>query len=304
MTIYLAGGNEKSRIILKSLNSVEETSSEMKIYLVGNSESKNYIKNVLLSSTGKAENDVREQCKDVETAEEEYINIPPNAKVDIAILESFYYANDYTRAIIPHLQDFLLDSGAFTFFTQGKKTDWDKYVDEYAEFITQNSVEKFFELDIDALVGYERVLQLRKRLEQKTGKQCIPVWHKSRGKAEFIKMCEEYSYVALGGIVSKEIKKEEYKYFPWFIEQAHRNKARIHGLGFTNLDGIRKYHFDSVDSTSWTSGNRFGSVHEFNGTTIVMHKIPRNTRLSDAKRVATHNFNEWVKFQKYAKTKL
>ena len=28
---------------------------------------------------------------------------------------------------------------------------------------------------------------LRKRLELETGKQCIPVWHKPRGKEEFLK---------------------------------------------------------------------------------------------------------------------
>ena len=35
-----------------------------------------------------------------------------------------------------------------------------------------------------------------------TGKQPIPVWHISRGKDEFIRHCDEFPYVALGGYVA------------------------------------------------------------------------------------------------------
>ena len=117
-------------------------------------------------------------------------------------------------------------------------------------------------------------------------------------------MCEEYDYVAIGGIVSKEITSQEYKYFPWFINEAHKRGAKIHGLGFTNLEGIRKYHFDSVDSTSWTTGNRFGSIYRFNGTTMEKYDKKAGQRLADSRAVAINNFNEWIKFQKYAETNL
>lgn len=117
-------------------------------------------------------------------------------------------------------------------------------------------------------------------------------------------MCEEYDYVAIGGIVSKEIDKDDYKYFPWFINEAHKRGAKIHGLGFTNLEGLTKYHFDSVDSTSWTAGNRFGYIYTFNGKTMVKVKCPQGTRLKDSREAAVRNFNEWVKFQKYAQRNL
>lgn len=224
--------------------------------------------------------------------------------IDLAILESFYYADEYTEAIIPKLKKFLLDSGAFTFFSKGKHIDWDDYLQKYISFINKNKVERFFELDIDVLVGYPKVLEFRKILEAGTGKKCIPVWHKSRGKAEFLKMCDQYDYVAIGGIVSKEITSQEYKYFPWFIKEAHMRGAKIHGLGFTNLEGLKKYKFDSVDSTSWTTGNRFGAIYTFNGKTMEKAKKPEGKRLKDARASAIRNFNEWVKFQKYAERNL
>lgn len=221
------------------------------------------------------------------------------------ILQSYYYCNEFTeKVIIPSCKNFMLDSGAFTFFSSGKKVDWNKYIEEYADFINRNDVKLFFELDIDVLIGYENVLKLRKRLEQLTNKKCIPVWHKSRGLDEFIKMCKEYDYVAIGGIVSKEITQKDYKYFPKFINIAHENGAKIHGLGFTNLEGLTKYHFDSVDSTSWVSGNRFGSIYKFNGKTMVKYSKKEGQRLADSRKVAVHNFMEWVKFANYAERNL
>jgi hypothetical protein len=226
-------------------------------------------------------------------------------KFPLSILESYYYADEWTEWIIPRVENFMLDSGAFTFMTSHKgNVDWSDYIRKYADFINKNDVKLFYELDIDSIVGYKKVLEMRKFLEAETGKQPIPVWHKSRGRDEFLKMCEEYPYVAIGGIVSKEITRKDYEFFPWFINEAHKRGAKIHGLGFTNLEGIRKYHFDSVDSTSWTTGNRFGSIYRFNGRTMEKYDKKAGQRLADSRAVAINNFNEWAKFQQYARTHL
>lgn len=227
--------------------------------------------------------------------------IIPSRPADLNILESFYYVDDLITSLIPHLKHFMLDSGAFTFFTQGKHVDWDEYVSRYIDYIKANDIKLFFELDIDSLVGYDSVKEIRRRLELETGKRPIPVWHKSRGKEEFLRMCEEYDYVAIGGIVSKEIKPEEYKYFPWFIREAHKRGAKIHGLGFTKLKSLGLYHFDSVDSSSWTSGNRFGHVYKFDGRMLQKHDKPAGTRMKP-RETAINNFSEWVKFCQYAET--
>lgn len=221
------------------------------------------------------------------------------------ILESFYYADEDTERLLNYFGDFLLDSGAFTFMQNSKShLDWNDYIEKYANFINRNKIEKFFELDIDSVVGYDKVLKFREKLEKLTGKQCIPVWHKSRGLDEFKKMCDEYSYVAIGGIVSKEIKPDQYKAFPIMINEAHKRGAKIHGLGFTNLKLLPKCHFDSVDSTAWTTGNRFGFIYHFNGKTMVKINCPKGKRLADSRKVALINYTEWIKFQKYAEANL
>lgn len=197
------------------------------------------------------------------------------------VLESYYYASLKTLKYLPFYKDFLLDSGAFTFFSSGKVVDWEKYVEEYAKFIVDNNIKKFFELDIDVLVGYPYVKSLRKKLEYLTGQKCIPVWHKSRGLDDFIELCNEYSYVAVGGIVSKEITQDEYELFSYLINEAHKRGVKVHGLGFTNLEGMKKYHFDSVDSTSWTTGNRFGAIYKFNGKTMEKVNKKQGQRIAD-----------------------
>lgn len=221
------------------------------------------------------------------------------------ILESFYYTDETTEKLIPYFGDFMLDSGAFTFMQNSKThVNWDEYIEKYADFINRNHVEKYFELDIDSVVGYEKVLEYRKRLEVLTGKPCIPVWHKSRGIKEFQNMCDQYDYVAIGGIVSGEIKKEHYKGLPSMIREAHKRKAKIHGLGFTSLDWLKVCRFDSVDSTAWTTGNRFGFIYQFTGKTMKKIDCPKGKRLADSRKVALINYTEWIKFQKYAENNL
>lgn len=223
------------------------------------------------------------------------------------ILESFYYADADTERLLPYYGDFLLDSGAFTFCgTGGFSPDkFEEYLERYADFINRNHVDKFFELDVDSITGYEKVLEYRKKLERLTGKQPIPVWHISREKEEFIRHCDEFPYVALGGYVaaikaSDPRQKAYVKAYPWFIQEAHKRGAKIHGLGFTQLSLLPHYHFDSVDSTAWTTGNRFGYLYYFDGKTMQKKEAPKGHRIGDSRAAALNNYTEWIKYQQYA----
>lgn len=214
------------------------------------------------------------------------------------LLESFYYIQDWQLPIFKKCKMFLLDSGAFTFMNNFKgEVNWQKYIDKYADFIIKHDIQFFFELDIDVLVGYEQVKKYRKYLEKKVGKKCIPVWHKSRGLEEWIKMTKEYNYVAIGGIVTKEIKPKDYKYFIPMLKIAKDNGCKVHGLGLTG-NKIFEYPFYSVDSTSWTSGGRFGQLHIFINKGIVTKK-PIGKKAKNYKQIDLFNLKQWLKFQRY-----
>lgn len=213
----------------------------------------------------------------------------------VNLLESFYYIADWQTRNLHRFKSFMLDSGAFTFaFGSKAKVDWNDYVSQYIDYINENNVSLFFELDIDVLVGYDKVKEIRKHIELNTRKQCIPVWHLSRGKNEWLKMCEEYGYVALGGLAAKELKNPE-KYIPWFTKTAHERGAKVHGLGYTKLSNLSRMGFDSVDSSAWLAGNLGGFVYQYRGGYHMDKiKVPKGKKLS-SRNAARHNFMQWVR---------
>jgi len=226
---------------------------------------------------------------------------------DIYILESYHYIikQEWMFPLIKEFKGFLLDSGAFTFLTsqKNKTLNWEEYVVNYGNFIKQLDIDYFFELDIDPIVGLQEVERLRFILEKTAGKKCIPVWHKSRSLDYWKKMCEQYNYVAIGGIVTQEIKRTQYDVFLPLLDIARKNNCKVHGLGFTNLKGLERYKFYSVDSTAWLSGNKFGGVYLFNGKTMEKYNKQEGKRVK-TNEVAIHNFTEWVKFSNYAENNL
>jgi hypothetical protein len=221
------------------------------------------------------------------------------------LLESFEYLND-EKIKMYGKHNFLLDSGAFTFMNKKSgNVDWQFYIKRYGEFIKKHDIKLFFELDIDSIVGLKEVERLRNKLELIAERKCIPVWHKSRGLEYWKKMIKEYDYVAIGGIVTREIKRNEHKIFSPLLKIAKENNCKVHGLGYTNLKGLKKYPFYSVDSTSWISGQKFLNMMQYIGNgEFKTHRPKKGQKGINPKKRLEYNFNEWVKFQKYAEREL
>ncbi|MCC8039078.1 MAG: GTP cyclohydrolase I [Ruminococcus sp.] len=104
----------------------------------------------------------------------------------VNVLEAFYYLRKQPQfwPYIHSFGSFMLDSGIFTYLagTHKGKTDWDKYVEQYADFINTHHIDLFVEVDIESIVGMKEMERLRAKLERLTSKQPIPVWHLCRGK--------------------------------------------------------------------------------------------------------------------------
>lgn len=221
------------------------------------------------------------------------------------LLVSFWYTRKVKKEILLDLimqknkeDRLILDSGAFTFLNSDSKMNMNEYLDEYINFINKYDIKRFAELDIDPIIGYEKTMLMREKLEKETGKKCLPVWHKSRGIQAFKDDVDKYSYVSIGGIVTKEFKRKEYPIFKQLTRYANARGVKVHGLGFTGKD-CYKYGFDSVDSTSWASGGRFATVYKFIDNDMKAVKKPENTRLKDRIGINTHNFLEWIKYQRF-----
>ena len=215
----------------------------------------------------------------------------------VNLLESYYYIKPWQTDNIRRFKRFLLDSGAFTaLYGAGmKEKELPSYVERYIQYINDNDVENFFEMDVDSITGYKKVLEFREEIETQTGKRCIPMWHLERGKKEFQDMCSKYPYVAIGGIATKDGRKKLQPYLKWFTREAHRLGARIHGLGYTDIRNLPSVGFDSVDSTAWLYGNIGGYVYTYDGVRLGKVKPPKGKKLKTAECVR-HNFKTWIHY--------
>lgn len=196
-------------------------------------------------------------------ASPEFNYIDKNIKRYNYNLMSYYYIRkkiDFFEKIKNKSDIVIIDSGAHS-FQKGKKVDWEKYTYEYADFIRKfddNKVIGYFEMDVDNIIGYEKVLELRKILERVSNK-IIPVWHKNRGIEEFKKMCHDYSgkIIAITGFKNEDIKDEQYL---MFLKYAKKHNCKVHCLGMTRKKILNTVPFDYVDSSSWKQQAIYGRI--------------------------------------------
>lgn len=214
-------------------------------------------------------------------------------------LMSYYYIRNkvpLAEYIRDNSEEILIDSGAHS-FQKGVKVDWDAYTEKYAEFIKKfdrKNVIGFFEMDVDNIIGYEKVLELRKKLE-KVSDKIIPVWHRNRGIEEFKKMCRDYSgkIVSFTGFKNADIKDEQYI---MFLKYAKKYNCKVHCLGMTRKKILDEVPFDYVDSSSWLQQSVFGKIE---GAGQVSKEFSKNHR----EIVFLENYKKAIQMQEHYKKK-
>lgn len=196
----------------------------------------------------------------------------------------------------------IIDSGAFSFMNGKTITEQklDDYCADYVKFLKKYSINRFVEMDIDAVLGFNKAMEYRKYIESSLNKQSIPIFHKSRGKSEFVKMVNDYSYAGIGGIAVKDIKPNEWRHFKQLNMFANSNGCKLHAMGFTPSKNLNDYGFYSCDSSSWTMGIRFGNLYRFNGQGMKSIKKPPHSRLAlPDEKIKQWNWTEWSKYQRF-----
>lgn len=211
-------------------------------------------------------------------------------------LMSYFYARkkpELTEFIRDHSELVMIDSGAHS-FQKGLHVDWEAYTDQYAEFIQRFDrphVVGYFEMDVDNVIGYERVLRLRSRLEAVSDK-IIPVWHKGRGIHEFKRMCEDYAgrIVAVTGFKNEDIQDHQYM---MFLKYAWDHGCQVHCLGMTRKKILDSVPFDYVDSSSWLQQSLYGKIA---GEPT---KVSQVTSRARREVVFTQNYLAGIRMQKH-----
>ena len=232
----------------------------------------------------------------------------PHVGYDFNRLDSFFVIRNhkYLQSTLKLHPRTILDSGAFTFMMdhahgkQKKRVSLDSFTDHYIDFINHFDSQLFFEMDVDMICGYAKVLSLRRRIENRTGKACIPVFHMSRGFADWKAMCRDYKYISLG-IGGKDVSYTNIDAYRRFNDSAAEVGCKVHALGVTGSTVLEKVPFYSVDSSSWTCGCRFRQYHKFvNGRVVNMHEGLDGKRVLDWQGLHVHNLRQWIQFSKYA----
>lgn len=223
------------------------------------------------------------------------------------LLNTFFEGEQACKKVLSicGADNFLLDSGAFSFMSGAKSSEkiLEEYADKYIDFIKTNKVTQYFEIDVDTIFGLPFVEKLRYKIERETGVQSIPVWHKGRGVDYFKRMCDEYKYIAIGGLVF-HVKGCELPAIKKMVNYAANKGVKVHGLGFTKTRELNKWNWYSVDSSSWkTAAIRGNTRHTFNGKYIQSHIIKNGGYKVDQRLLAMHNGIEWCKYQRYMENK-
>lgn len=216
-------------------------------------------------------------------------------------LMSYYYIRDKNYDFAETMRDnselIMIDSEAHS-FQKGKQVDWESYTKEYAKFIKEfdrPNVVGYFEMDVDNIIGYDKVLELRKILENVSNK-IIPVWHKNRGIEEFKKMCREHQnkVIATTGFKNEDIQDHQYL---MFLKYAKQYNCKVHCLGMTRKKVLDKVPFDYVDSSTWLQQVVYGNVLGRKGK-----KFPKIKNKEDRKKQCICNYKLGMEMQeKYYK---
>ncbi len=229
------------------------------------------------------------------------------------ILESYAYISKHTNDLPLLLRNkVMMDSGAFTFIGRGEKRqrsiNWEVYLEEYAAFVRRHKIKDYLELDIYSVIGKEKTEELRLKLETLIGSPSIPVWHRFLGLQYWYELLEQYKYVAIGA--SGRYDSAWCRSHPDMIRSlvlvARQQGVRVHGLGYTELKQLNEIPFESVDSTTWVNGGRFGEMHKFNGSKILkMQSASKGLRMkASVTESRAHNFLQWIKYQEWSEKNL
>lgn len=152
------------------------------------------------------------------------------------------------------------DSGAFGALQQKEVIDPNVYAEWLHKFKHLFAV--YASLDV---IGDEHGTAANLAVLEAAGLQPLPVFHVGEPWELLDELVERYDRLALGGLVSFG---RGGNVGPWLAHAFARvnGRAQLHGFGVTRWQFLQDFGWDTVDSTSWKSGARYGNQLIWNGT--------------------------------------
>jgi len=158
--------------------------------------------------------------------------------------------------------DILLDSGAWSAFTQNNPID----IYQYISFIKSkgSNLTGYFNLDVveDSVNSYKNFLIMKEE-----GLNPIPVFHVQAGIKDInylLKYMETEEYIAIGSIANistkRRIENLDMIWRDYLVDDKKMPKVKVHGLGLLSPELLSRYPWYSVDSSSWVQFAKFGAI--------------------------------------------
>ena len=165
-----------------------------------------------------------------------------------------------------------IDSGAYTYQNDPKYNEytveqWEKQIEEYLAWAEKhkNQIFAIADLDIQYLVGYEKVVEWRKKYFEpfmlRTGLPVCFIYHEE-GLDVWEYMCKRYPYVGISLNIDREVDETELRNK---FKIAEKHNALVQGMASTRTGMLTQYPFYTVDSTTWNVGLKYGEISVWTG---------------------------------------
>lgn len=165
-----------------------------------------------------------------------------------------------------------IDSGAYTYNQDPKYGEytieqWENQIEEYLAWAEKhkNQIFAIADLDIQYLVGYEKVVEWRKKYFEpfmlRTGLPVCFIYHEE-GLDVWEYMCKRYPYVGISLNIDREVDETELRNK---FKIAEKHNALVQGMASTRTGMLTQYPFYTVDSTTWNVGLKYGEISVWTG---------------------------------------
>lgn len=172
------------------------------------------------------------------------------------VLSSFAYLNNWMKYCDSRISpaSVMLDSGAYTFWKNGKTCDIDSLCDEASRAIYDRAV------SLDVIGDHEASVANADYMLDKLGPmKSIPVFHIGEPWNVLDYYCSKWPLVGL----SATAQRGRASVIPWLKQCfARRWPHRFHSFGSVKIELLMRFPFDTADASSWEMGAlRFGHMH-------------------------------------------
>lgn len=168
--------------------------------------------------------------------------------------------------------DLFADSGAYSAATTGatiRLADYAAWLRDWAPLWTVRA-------GLDVIGDHEATARNTGALRA-AGADVMPVFHVGEPWSVLEDLCAANRYVALGGMALHAVGASKQKPLMRWLVRCFRIAAehgtRFHGFGMTSAQLVKNLPFYSVDSSSYTFGQRWGLAHLWNAPAWRMESI-------------------------------